>query len=621
MLVLSIAMIGGISFFTSAYRIRYSYLEHANRLDHALRYVERLKVQRRDYPTAGYFQNIGTESVGFTVYFVNSSSGDVGPRPYFYEDYAEGDGGVTRIFIKNRVVFRDDPAFYGSANEYLQFYSAQTVKDGIIGHSTGKLGSYTKSGFVPEESEWEWKTASNINGSTSDNSLGYNLAHIIGQKSTDTWKPDTDVYNSTNGIMYRRTGTDANGIMSYNFDGIQLRLNRMSNDSDWGARPGSTSHVYYNGKWYGRVLKDTVNNIDTYFTYTYSFSDENRKFVYKGDYDAFLQLTFAQLKARVQLDPTTPNKTGLDLYYEKWINVIPGDWPAHAGKAIYPFYYHLRENRNDIIPGIGYGASKYMTDASWPKIVLPGTEPEGGSASGMSMEYQPHSLRFYTANPAGWTSNPSAVPGVNFFNDNLSEVVGMRIDATPSNPNPTIKPGALHPPYEEKVLWEDYTPDVTTPPRPNDTDGYGPNICVVAQVYYSKGLGKYRVEKFWWWKPAIWPPTAPTGAVGANAVETRKDNVNVFGIKVDLEDGLTGANKRRVTKYRRSAYISLYSVPTEAQAQEIVTELKTTWYNNLDGAVTRMKQLAQINGYKIIYIPFMQLYAHDDYSTLCERRD
>ena len=84
MLVLSIAMIGGISFFTSAYRINYSYMESANRIDHALRYVEKLKVQRRDYPTFGAFSNIGGS--GFTAYFVDSEFND-----YYENDPPAGD--------------------------------------------------------------------------------------------------------------------------------------------------------------------------------------------------------------------------------------------------------------------------------------------------------------------------------------------------------------------------------------------------------------------------------------------------------------------------------------------------------------------------------------------------
>lgn len=93
MLVLSIAMIGGISFFTSAYRINYSYMESANRIDHALRYVEKLKVQRRSYPTYGAFPNKGGS--GYTLFYVGSDASDIyAPDVYSYEDYP-GSGAIN----------------------------------------------------------------------------------------------------------------------------------------------------------------------------------------------------------------------------------------------------------------------------------------------------------------------------------------------------------------------------------------------------------------------------------------------------------------------------------------------------------------------------------------------
>ncbi|MCL1973181.1 MAG: prepilin-type N-terminal cleavage/methylation domain-containing protein [Endomicrobia bacterium] len=629
MLVLTIAMIGGISFFTSAYRIRYSYLEHANRLDHALRYVERLKVQRRDYPTAGYFQNIGTDSVGFTVYFVNSSSGDVGPEPYFYENYAAGEAGMVRINIKDKIRFRDGNSAGPVANEYLQFYSAKSVMNiagigQLIGHSSSTSpsarNSYERWGYVPTESNWEGTAYTGINSP-----IGYNLATTA---STSTWVLDTAVHNSTGGLIYLRSGTTSNGTLSYNFDGIQNRLHKMSNDATWRS---TSTHVLIDGKWYGRVLKDTVNDIDTYLYYKYNSSDnENRKFVYKGDYDAFLQLTFDQLKKRAKLYPTTPN-TAPPLNYDKWINAIPGDWPKHANKAIYPFYTALRQNRDDIIAGFGYGAVKYIPYTT-PKIeIQTGPPPEGGSSSGMSMEYVPHSLRFYrTGNSAGWRPFQESLdtykaPNAAFFDFiDAQEVESMRILASPGGTFPEPKANSVSIPNvaanEIQVRYSEYVGG-QYPPRPSGTRYYGDDICVIAQVSRSIGLGKDRVEKFWWWRPAIWPPTPPVSTAGPNAWETRKDNVNVFGIQLDFNEDFTGGNIRRVTKYRRSAYISMYSVPTEAEAQAMVAVLKETYYDDLNGAVNYMKTKANEKNYKIIYIPFMQLYAHDDYSTLCERRD
>jgi hypothetical protein len=94
----------------------------------------------------------------------------------------------------------------------------------------------------------------------------------------------------------------------------------------------------------------------------------------------------------------------------------------------------------------------------------------------------------------------------------------------------------------------------------------------------------------------------------------------VFEINVGVDNDFLGENIRRLTKYRRSAYISLYSVPTEADAQLIVSKLKSEFGSNLNGAVNYMKSLATpANSYKIIYIPFLQLYANDENSTLCEK--
>lgn len=90
LLILSIAVLGGISFFISAFKVNYNYMDFANRLDHALRYVEKIKIQRQAYPTYGSFPNMGTE--GFTIFYVDSESEDVyAPEPYWYENYTTED--------------------------------------------------------------------------------------------------------------------------------------------------------------------------------------------------------------------------------------------------------------------------------------------------------------------------------------------------------------------------------------------------------------------------------------------------------------------------------------------------------------------------------------------------
>ncbi|MDR1195685.1 MAG: prepilin-type N-terminal cleavage/methylation domain-containing protein [Endomicrobium sp.] len=109
MLVLSIAMIGGISFFTSAYRINYSYMESANRIDHALRFVEKLKLARRNSPTYGHFANMG--GTGFTVFFADTDNiaGDNSTTLY-YDKYGD------LYFYENYVSTKDVSATFSNSN-------------------------------------------------------------------------------------------------------------------------------------------------------------------------------------------------------------------------------------------------------------------------------------------------------------------------------------------------------------------------------------------------------------------------------------------------------------------------------------------------------------------------
>ncbi|MDR1941649.1 MAG: prepilin-type N-terminal cleavage/methylation domain-containing protein [Endomicrobium sp.] len=88
MLILSFAALGGVAFFVNAFKVNYNYMDFAFRLDHALRYVERIKIQRKNYPTYGAFPNLGATE-GFTIFFVDSEPDDQwAADPYFLENYS-----------------------------------------------------------------------------------------------------------------------------------------------------------------------------------------------------------------------------------------------------------------------------------------------------------------------------------------------------------------------------------------------------------------------------------------------------------------------------------------------------------------------------------------------------
>lgn len=102
MLILSIAILGGVSFFVSSFKVNYNYMDFATRLDHALRYVERAKVQRKNYPTYGSFANTGAEG-GYTIFFIDSDDDDVvSDNPYIIESYPKDNQKIdTTITVRS----------------------------------------------------------------------------------------------------------------------------------------------------------------------------------------------------------------------------------------------------------------------------------------------------------------------------------------------------------------------------------------------------------------------------------------------------------------------------------------------------------------------------------------
>ena len=628
MLVLSIAMIGGISFFTNAYKINYSHLEHANRLDHALRYVERLKVQRRNYPTVGYFPNFGPNG-GFTVYFVDSMPEDKGPKPYFYENFLEGDAGTIRIPVKKYITFQDK---FGEPTDGAATYTHIGGVDYLNNHYVRNDYYSNKSPAVPGYGEgYNFNVP---NSWTTD-------VYVIGNDDWDSWnnsslsdfKLDTEVCNSTSANGLYKRDFHGLGKMSYDIDIIQQRLDKLTNDP---LMQSATSHVNYKGQTYFKVPPQVVPDgnggnmwIDGYFRYSYnSGNPENVKYVYEGDYDAFLQLTFAQLLQRAKAYPTSispvtfPYRCNfLQIHTGTTGNLSsgPNDWGAYAGKYVYPAYYEKRANvpPAPAKPGrVMYQPhTKYNDGRDMEYKLTGGAEPEGNSAAGLSEVWELHSLRFYTAGNSNVWQNGYSQPSDQFLdNVNYSEV--RRINA-PFDP---VEPNA------KTINYDDYIYDERIYPKSIAEGGYGEDIYFIGEVYRSKASGKERIKKLWWWQPVNgeWRPQLASGGpdVTSRSPATSFTARWIIRFNVDVGDNFLGTNTRRLTKYRRSAYISVYSIKTEEEAKALVGYLQANYTDekngsDLEGAVKYIKEL----GKDIILIPFLQLYAHDQYSTLCERLD
>lgn len=527
MLVLSIAMIGGISFFTSAYRINYSYMESANRIDHALRYVEKLKVQRRDYPTFGAFSNIGGS--GFTAYFVDSEFNDYTENdPYFYENYATG-------IIRLPATFEIEPIRYkrlgnitipdnGSSQPrgYYYFYEAQKVLHSTIPYS---------SPVVAED-----------------------------------YGPDLAAYPKTR-ISYALQDAYNNGLH------FKFHTNKEKT---------ATFYVKYH---YNR--KTGIENNDAYAETTFAkMAEYSKSKRYQELYDS-KRLMKKQQPYTILDDMFGPGGESVRWNFPSGIKTGTITTPSGTSEPV----NSTSEPYFRIAPlSYIHAASVKDAEASYksvtlatPILIKKGSVQEntGESSSIIGSEgFTFDSRRFYKVRPS--ISNQTEVHP----RDSVESIYTTKITR----------------PYNDLNKSDLEKPD---PVLLADSNLYHRDAMFVAHVYRGNATGKEQIQKLYSWRYDEGTP--PSGAPIEDKKTYTKVTFHVDGGKI---------NPHRLTRYRRSVYISVWPFESDAAARALIREAIDS-SPDFQARVNYIKS-KKTSAQKMIMIPFIQLYAHDENSTLCE---
>jgi hypothetical protein len=163
------------------------------------------------------------------------------------------------------------------------------------------------------------------------------------------------------------------------------------------------------------------------------------------------------------------------------------------------------------------------------------------------------------------------------------------------------------------LTYKDYfDPDKTNLQNPdpvllNNNNLYHRDAKYVALVYKGDATGQEQIHTLYSWYCYGGYPPSPGYVSPSTSCQY---------LYFSLPGGV-GVNNHRVTRYRRSVYISLWPFGSDAAARALIREA-IAHSPELNNRISYIKDKARAAGQKIIVIPFIQLYAEDSNSTLSE---
>ncbi|MDR2426922.1 MAG: prepilin-type N-terminal cleavage/methylation domain-containing protein [Endomicrobium sp.] len=529
MLVLSITMIGGISFFTSAYRINYAYMESANRIDHALRYVEKLKIQRRDYPTFGAFANSGGN--GFTAFFVDSEfNDDYSADPYFYENYFSGTIRIPATFTTSSFPTTNSKTMINGTQQPTGYYYWDEASK--IMNSTAPYTGDLVSTDYPSNDYHKYRI-----------SLAFE----------DAYASNTPLKVGVSGIVdyylnyhYNGTGTEFSDAYS------ETTFTKMANF----AKQNKYSSIY----------------------------DNNRK-MHKYNQITSLSTMFSTSNISFYIFPSgikqTTIKTPVSLREENINNSSPGYY-------VTPYSYFSVYGGSSGSKAYGYYYKQASPSVASPILLKKGSVQEntGESSSLIGNEsFSFDSRRFYRSYPS---------------ETNQDEIVELRDKVSSIYTSYTYKD------YDDVNKTVLQTPD---PAAIGNANLYHKDALYVALVYKGDATGKEQIHYLYYWN--YYP--------GSGSIPGYVTPYNTYAYAAYFKLLPSGEiNQRRFTKYRRSVYISVWPFNSDAQARTAMRNA-IAYSQDLNARINYIKdQAGKTPGQRMIVIPFIQLYADNDNSTLCE---
>ena len=524
MLMLAIVMVGGVSFFTNAFKVNFTYMDFANRMDHALRYVEKVKVQKRNYPTYGAFLNVGSNPPTYTLFYVDSEINDVGVLPYYYENFSPNGtipGGVS--------VAGEPPTKYTT-----------TV-------------SSSKNDIPNQQQQTIYTTITRFDY---DLVLASNTNVVIGPVPENYNKTTMD--NLSNNVLVK-AGTYNNANLTGDYH-IKYGFDFITNQ----PKVSSASAFQFNFLSVSNYLK-TSSSVNKLEPNTYNFSPSASYNTYRYRYK----------EQRYVVTVTTP-----------YTGYIAG---STASKGQDSIWQYSNVSKNIIVKQGSYTEEDESSE----------TEGSGGLLIEVFSKADPYRRQY------------SAVPNAsNYTNTD-------KIDNITTYPT------------EKKQFSENMAGKTVPPP-----DGYSKYIAFFYEGNWKEPSIKL-VNYYEWKETQSYKPPSGVDLPGQAAVagqltvvaSTPAMTISSPSVTMATVSGVSPtANKTRVTKYRKSAYISVYPVQADSlkDAKTLMEDIanaasnKTSGKVDLNKIILDLENRAKQKGYKIIKIPFFNLYAENNNSTLCE---
>ena len=217
---------------------------------------------------------------------------------------------------------------------------------------------------------------------------------------------------------------------------------------------------------------------------------------------------------------------------------------------------------------------------SSPIVLKDGTPQEntgGGESSSIVMNYIFDSRRFYKERPDKTTQEEVRV------RDKIKSVYEIPTLKDFSDPNKSVLK------YPDPILV--------------NSELYDRRAKYVALVYKNTITGKEQIKDLYEWK---YEPGAETVAGSSTPVDPAyKYTISQFNL------GPTKVNNHRVTRYRRSIYISIWPFKNKSEGITLIKNALSSG-KDLNERIEFIKKYAKRTGRKTIMIPFIQLYAEDN---------